>query len=288
MVYTLYRMSEASIERASITRKPGAFEKRIHEIDFIRGFLIALVLMDHLFCFCGMYNDTWWHRAAANGLNYQFFKAVANVCDFYWNSTARQIVRFFALFGFTFVSGISTAFSKNNWIRAGQMLAIFGIIAVGSNVIDPYVSPIIDNPTRIDFNVIGVLAWSTLFYCFFQKGGWRTVAIGALIMLLISWIYYPLFFPDPEGGSSTMYAPPLVRPEGQADWMQFFPFAFFFFAGALFSEFVYLPKKQSLIKKRFNWERPLCFMGRHSLIIYGTHVFIIIGVLLLFDQFMGK
>ena len=30
-------------------RKPGLFEKRIHEIDFARGILIILVLMDHLF-----------------------------------------------------------------------------------------------------------------------------------------------------------------------------------------------------------------------------------------------
>ena len=43
-------MSQAIVKDGSITRKPGAFEKRIHEIDFVRGFLIMLVLMDHLFC----------------------------------------------------------------------------------------------------------------------------------------------------------------------------------------------------------------------------------------------
>lgn len=281
-------MSESVVEQASISRKPGAFEKRIHEIDFIRGFLIALVLMDHIFCFLGQYNETWFYRAQAAGLNSDFFKAVWKACDFYWCSDARHIVRFFALVGFTFVSGVSTAFSKNNWIRAGQMLAIAGILAVGSNIINPFVSPIIDNPTRIDFNVIAVLAWSTLFYCFFQKGGWRLVTIGVLVTFLLSWIYYPLFMQYVKEHSLSIYAPPLIEPDGQADWLQFFPFVFFFFAGALFAENFYLPLKQSLIKKRFNWERPLCFMGRHSLIIYGTHVFLIIGFLLLLDQFMGK
>ena len=43
-------MSPAVLQKEAITRKPGAFEKRIHEIDFIRGVLIALVMMDHLFC----------------------------------------------------------------------------------------------------------------------------------------------------------------------------------------------------------------------------------------------
>ena len=42
-------MSEVVVNSNSITRKPGAFEKRIHEIDFARGILIALVIMDHLF-----------------------------------------------------------------------------------------------------------------------------------------------------------------------------------------------------------------------------------------------
>ena len=43
-------MSEVVLEKENITRKPGPFEKRIHEIDFIRGFLIGLVVIDHIFC----------------------------------------------------------------------------------------------------------------------------------------------------------------------------------------------------------------------------------------------
>ena len=272
------RMSEAVLEKENITRKPGAFEKRIHEIDFIRGFLIGLVVMDHIFCFLMMFSAGW---KGCEGL----YKA----CCFYWTHDARGIVRFFALIGFCFVSGVSTAFSKNNWIRAGQMVAFAFLLAIVTNVMTVFLAkPLHLDTLSIDFNVIAVLGWSTLFYCFFQKGGWKMVLAGALIMFLLSWFLYPHFMEYIEAKNIKVVIPPLVRPDNNADWLPFFPFVFFFFAGALFSYAFYLPQRQSLIKRRFNWERPLCFMGRHSLIIYATHVIVIIGIISLINVFLGK
>ncbi|MBO4856638.1 MAG: DUF1624 domain-containing protein [Bacilli bacterium] len=270
-------MSEAVLEKENISRKPGAFEKRIHEIDFIRGFLIGLVVMDHIFCFLMMFSAGWPH---CEGLN--------RVCSFYWNHDARAIVRFFALTGFTFVSGVSTAFSKNNWIRAGQMLAFSAVLAVGSHVADIFLSkPLHLDTMVIDFNVIAVLAWSTLFYCFFQKGGWKMVAVGVLLTFLLSWFLYPHFMEYVEARNIRAYIPPLVRPDNNADWLPLFPFIFCFFGGALFASAFY-PERKSLIKKRYNWERPLCFMGRHSLIIYVCHIVVIIAILSLINVFIGK
>ena len=270
-------MSEAVLEKESITRKPGPFEKRIHEIDFIRGFLIALVVMDHIFCFLMMFSGGW---KGCEGLH--------KVTSFYWEHDARAIVRFFALVGFCFVSGVSTAFSKNNWIRAGQMLAFAFGLAILSNIGTVILAkPLNLDTLSIDFNVIAVLAWSTLFYCFFQKGGWKMVLIGTLIMFFLSWFLYPHFMEYIESKSINVNIPALVRPYNNADWLPLFPFVFFFFAGALFSSIFYADRK-SLVKHRGNWERPLCFMGRHSLIIYGLHVVVIIGILSLLNVFLGK
>ena len=139
-------MSEAVIQKVSNTRKPGAFEKRIHEIDFIRGFLIGLVVIDHIFCFLMIFSSGW---KGCGGLY--------NVCSFYWTHDARAIVRFIALAGFCLVSGASTAFSKNNWIRAGQMLAFAAVLAIGSTVADALFSKALGLDTlKIDFNVIAV------------------------------------------------------------------------------------------------------------------------------------
>ena len=283
-------MSAAIVKDGSIVRKPGAFEKRIHEIDFIRGFLIGLVLMDHIFCWLWQYNLSWADSARAAGHSYEFYQAIGKFFEFYWYSTVRQVVRYFALFGFTFVSGISCAFSKNNWIRVAQMVAFSGLLFVGSNILNSMFADSLGLDTmRIDFNVIAVLAWSTLFYCFTQGKTWRSIVVGLLITLLIGWYFLPWLQQYSYQKDSHLYAPPFLEPSSpQADWMPLFPFISFFFMGALFSYFIYAPTKQSIVKHRGNWERPLCFMGRHSLVIYVCHQAILIPFFLLLNIFLGK
>ena len=284
-------MSQAIVKDGSITRKPGAFEKRIHEIDFVRGFLIMLVLMDHLFCHLWQYNLGW---ASTATHNVDFYLAIGHAFEWYWYSTARVVVRFFALFGFCFVSGISSAFSRSNWIRAGQMLALFGLIAVGSRILDAFLAPKIGIDTMIiDFNIIGVLAWSTLFYCFSMKS-WRTIIIGFLVSFLLCWYFIPwlsnlmLSYNEAHYSWQAIYCPPIIEPDNQADWLPLFPFMCVFFMGAAISTFVYVPTKKSLIKHRGEWERPFCFMGRHSLIVYAGHQAVLIPIFLLLGLFLGK
>ena len=271
-------MSETIIKDGSITRKPGAFEKRIHEIDLIRGFLIILVIVDHLFWCFKAYNLDWYN---ATGQTNAFFLWMHQVFNFYWTSSARSVVRVIALFGFCFISGISCAFSRNNWVRAGQMILVYGIVFVGSNLLDS--SHLLgDRYTRIDFNVIGVLAFSTLMYCFTEKKTWRSILVGVLLCFLICWYLVPWLEKTPMGAA---YAPALWKPSGQADWMPLFPYATFFFFGALVSYFVYAPTKQSLIKTRKEWERPICFLGRHTLFIYLCHQFILTPLFMLIGLF---
>ena len=282
-------MSDIASASKGISRKVGAFEKRIHEIDFARGFLIALVLMDHLFCWIWQYNGSWAYSAMMAGRPYEFYKAVSEAFRFYWYSDARQIVRYIALFGFCFVSGISTAFSRNNWIRAAQMIAFAFVLTIGSNILDAFLREPLDLDTmRIDFNVIAVLAWSTLFYCFIQNRSWRGLVCMLLGSLLVAWYFVPWLQSVNYIHDLNIYAPPFIEPDAaQADWMPLFPFMCFFLMGALLAHFVYLPDKKSLIKHRGNWERPFCFMGRHSLLFYVCHQAVLIPFFLLLNVFLG-
>ena len=277
-------MSEHIVKDGSITRKPGAFEKRIHEIDLIRGLLMILVLMDHLFwCFQSYGYDWNAHWLLTHSTNNELFYGMYHVFSFYWTNVGRHVVRCVALFGFCFVSGVSSAFSRNNWVRAAQMLGIFALIAVGSNLLEA--TGILGQGVRIDFNVIGVLAWSTLAYCFTQGKSWRSILVGLLLSFLMCWYVVPWLQGTPMGEA---YAPPLWEPEGQADWMPLFPFMCIFFMGAFFSYFVYAPTRQSIIKVRGNWERPICFIGRHSLIFYLSHQLVFIPIFLLINYFIMK
>ena len=278
-------------EEVVIKRQP--FETRIHEIDFIRGILICLVVMDHIFNFTMNFSSGW-----AGAEHLQPYWALNQAMHFYWDHPVRMVVRWLCLISFCFISGISCAFSKSNSKRAMQMVGIWALLFIITNIIrGALLANNFDTSVtcfRIDFNVIGVLAWSTLLYCFFEKKNWVWLLVVALIGLAL----HPLcqVLSQTEFGHQT-YVPFLWRPyvnEGeiagstallQADHMPLFPYLGFFFLGAMVSKLTYAKDKKSYFK-RYNWERPICFVGRHTLIIYGTHVLIIFAVLSLIGVFI--
>ena len=277
-------------EEIVIKRQP--FETRIHEIDFIRGILICLVVMDHIFNFTMNFSSGW-----AGAEHLQPYWALNQAMHFYWDHPVRMVVRWLCLISFCFISGISCAFSKSNSKRAMQMVGIWALLFIVTNVIrGALLANNFDTSVtcfRIDFNVIGVLAWSTLLYCFFEKKNWVWLLVVALIGLAL----HPLcqVLSRTEFGHQT-YVPFLWRPyvgsevEGstaltQADHMPLFPYLGFFFLGAMVSKLTYAKDKKSYFKK-YNWERPICFIGRHTLIIYGTHVLVIFAVLSLIGVFI--
>ena len=277
-------------EEVVIKRKP--FETRIHEIDFFRGILIILVVMDHIFNFTMNFSSGW-----AGAEHVQPYYALNQAMHFYWDHPVRMWVRWICLICFCVISGISCAFSKSNSKRALQMVGIWALLFIVTNMIRGFL--IANNMStdvtafRIDFNIIGVLGWSTLLYCFFEQKNWKWLLVVGLIGLAI----HPLFqvLSTTEFGKNT-YVPFLWRPYVgsdvvgsntllQADHMPLFPYLGFFFLGAMLSKLTYAKDKKSYFK-RYNWERPICFVGRHTLLIYGTHVLIIFGVLSLVGLFI--
>ena len=268
--------------------KVGPFEKRIHEIDLIRGFLIIIVVLDHV-CWCLKYYGNIWF-----GENHWLYQAF----NWYWTSTARSIIQPVALMLFCFISGVSCAFSKNNWKRAIQMLVFWAIIVVASNIIQAILNSNGNEAIiRVDFNIIGVLAFSTLIYCFMQKRSWRILLAAILIGFLLSTYFIPglreeLFtlcggrVGERIGGVINIpnfYLIPFWEYPVQADYVPLLPYLMFFLLGALFSYFTYKQNKQSLFPKRGEWERPICFIGRHTLIIYLSHFIVIRGIFIIIN-----
>ena len=268
-------------------RKIGPFEKRIHEIDFVRGVLMCLVIMDHLFNLLMSYNKMWMGDTGA-----QPFKFFYTVFNFYWHWPVRVVIRYMALGAFCFVSGISSAFSRNNWRRAIEMVILWGIIFLGSNLIQLwYGNSGLDfgiRTFRVDFNIIGVLAFSTLIYCFFQEKSWKTLMVVGIVGLALHIIVKICFLVNPHFGEN-IYFPLLWRPSAwvadQADYMPLVPYISFFFGGVILSRFTYSKNKISYFK-RHEFERPICFLGRHSLIVYATHFILLMGIFALINVFV--
>lgn len=266
-------MANLNSEVLPISRKSSPFDIRVHEIDLFRGLLIIMVLFDHLMNQFLINNHFWTEMAA--------------VAHWYWNFDLRGIVRFFVLIVFCFISGISSAFSRNNWLRAGQLIGVWAILAVGSELLQTW-GVFGKLSVAIPFNIIGVLGWSVLAYCFVQKKSWRSILAFAIAMFLFSWFTIPWLQRIIALKNLAPYAPALFKPAGPiADWMPLFPFAMFFMFGALLSYFLYRQNKESFTSVKYGWERPFCFIGRHTMLIYLSHIVILLLVFFLLNTAFG-
>ncbi len=278
-------------ETLSVSRKRNPYAKRIVAIDLVRGLCMFLVFFDHIMWCLGYFFPTW---ASALGLTSGFLVSVGDFANFYYSNPARRIVQFLALSAFVFISGISCSFSKNNYKRSAKMVAFWFIIWIGSNVVNAFWS----SGSVINFNVIGVIAFSCLFYCFFQNKSWKIITINILLLILF-WEYvlpniylafkdsavlaYPLW--NPTSAEAPIWDPTYVQHDVyvngqfyfQADYMYLFPYIIVFFLGVLFAKFFYAVPSEHVGGFK-EWMRPITFIGRHSLIFYLTHQIIIMGI----------
>lgn len=282
------------IQQQAVVRDKSKVEKRIHEIDFIRGFCMLLVFMDHFFWNLTYFGSIWKNSLTPGVAS--FFNQAHQNAEFYWDSPHRMLVRVLVLAIFIFVSGISTSFSKNNYKRAAQMLAFYFIIQIGTNLVNPYWTEAFGSNSQaiINFNVIGVVAWSVLFYSFVSEKSWRVLAVIVLTLGLFYIVFLPRIYEDiatnHSGDLYYMNVWPLWQSSRtatrEADYMPLFPFIVIFFIGALFSRFAYAERKSHFGKMQV-WEKPICFIGRHSLIFYLSHQLIFVGLFSLVGLLTG-
>ena len=248
-------------------KKP--FLNRIHEIDFLRGILMVLVIFDHLMWF----------------INFYIFKNSSGFLNWYWTSNLRFIVRQIVLMLFLFTCGISCHLSRNNKKRGLILLGLTLLIVIATHLLQ--LLPMFNNRVVIiDFNIIGVIALSILLYCLVERFDNKQLlyVIGVLILFYAfinismrsaSQVYNPFL--------SILYCPFNPIREGYVgDYLPLFPYIIFLFFGVLFARRFY-QNKTSIIAKKGNWERPICFLGRHTLFVYVGHEIIFTAIFILLD-----
>ena len=93
---------------------------RIWELDFVRGFCIVLMIIDHaLYDLAFVFRYQWFGGQESQGLLYWLTNFAAT--DFF-PSTFRDIAWWIAVFLFVFICGISCSFSHSN-LKRGLRLA---------------------------------------------------------------------------------------------------------------------------------------------------------------------
>ena len=235
-----------------------AFENRIHEIDLFRGFLIFLVMFDHLL----------W------SINFYVFHNTQPFLNWYWTTNIRLVVQQVVLIAFLFTCGISCHFSKNNKKRGLLLLALCLLITISTHLLQ-LLPAFSGRVIVIDFNVLGVICLSILTYCFCEKFSNKNLLLISGILM----VFYALIVINNKTNPDITYDPfrsilycsfNPVRAGYVADYLPLFPYIIALFLGVLFARNFY-PEKKSLFPKKKEWERPICFLGRHTLLIYIAH-----------------
>lgn len=262
--------------------KKEKLEKRIIEIDFLRGIAVFLMILDHF-----MY-DLW-------GLlpmifedfpkRDTFFFDLVKFAEFYWDWPVRIVVRYFILFIFLGLTGICCSFSKSNLKRGGKLMAVAILLTFATFII----GKMIDDPDlMITFGVLHCIALTLIIIGLLEKwihNKWIYLVIG-VIMVAIGIYLEPRAVVISYGKENLLlliFKQIIGVANCGSDCFPLFLNGGQIFIGVFLGKLIY-SSKQSLFKKLHYSNNVVTFIGRNSLIVYFAHQIILpllAGIILL-------
>ena len=277
---------------AQKTKKP-----RIWEIDFLRGFCVYLMVLDHLaVLISGFFAPTWY------GYDFAMWDAFSRFCyTWFYESIARKVLHPIVVFIFFALSGISCTFSRSNLKRGGILAAVALLYTLATYAVQTIVfesaEVLYTGSVFVTFGVLHCLAFCILTYAImelstrktkYQK--WILLGISSAIIIVVVCLYFlytppvgtPKFFgivfppKDIHGNLSPFYVQGEVSP---GDLFSLIPYSAFFFAGVVLGPLLYGKRRSLLPKLDGKWHLPFTFVGRYALYFYLGHLLLLAGIL---------
>ncbi len=271
-------------------------KKRIWEIDFLRGFCVLLMILDHTaVLLADFFGPVWYGRHLAGE---GFGPALCRLCDTYLHNNLREIGHPIVLFFFFSICGISCSLSRNNLKRALQLSFVALIISVLTYVSD-FVLGV--KGTFIHFGVLQFLSFCLLSYAFLEiisKKNKIVISLFSIAAVIATSLVYHLYRPTEAiagiwqfflGNAYIDYGMPITYTHidsyvlyhfSPLDFFPIVPWIAFFYFGVLIQPLVYGKKRSLMPIFDRGWQRPVSFLGRHALIIYALHI-VVIGLILM-------
>lgn len=250
-------------------------KKRIWEIDFLRGFAICLMILDHL-CYDFLYLPNFFTNYYE--INNPFITwCVDNIGPIFFNDIKIAFHYIFVAI-FLLLVGISCHFSKSN-LKRGLML--LGVQIVFSLVMEG-LSIYTKENLRVTFGILYVISFSILITCLidlipYKKWIYLTLGIIIPILGIIFNMYMPPYVY--ELNASNWWQVLLGLRSYGADYFSIIPYIGFVFLGKFIGEVFYDKRKSLLPKLDGVWNKPICFIGRHSIIFYLLHQVVLVALL---------
>lgn len=288
--------------KAAVGRFSRRKGERFWELDFLRGICVVLMVFDHL-----MYNMMDVLPVVSEYFGLDIGESLSDFAYVYWMGTFRNSVRFVVISTFFVLCGISCTLSKSNFKR-GVLLALCaaGITGV-TGAIEAYYEGFI-----IRFGVLHMLASAVLAYAVIElivrlallpvtgakAKGIAETALGylpAVIGVVLLWIYlkeygifsckegYPMFYstlkPAADAAINAKRSIFVYVQDYQYDSSDYFPvlpWATMVLIGSAIGRAVYhTPAKYAFRPLDGCWNKGVCFLGRHTAIIYLSHMVVI-------------
>ena len=255
--------------------------QRIWELDFIRGFCVTLMIMDHLLFDLGFVFLEAWLPAGGSGLLFTLGDFALN---FYWFHPLRKTVQALALACFIGISGLSCSFSASNLKRGLKLLLVALLLTLATWAMDQLSG--YQDHFIIRFGILHLLASSILAYAFLRR-----LPKGLVLALGLAMAAGGVYFQaHPSAWAGLL---PFILGVGggaySADYYPVLPWMGYFLAGAAVSGSLLYQERRSCFPKHGQGKglRPFMFFGRHALIVYVLHQPAVYGLLLLIGWLAG-
>lgn len=294
-------MEEAKEQPALLENK----KHRFWELDFLRGICVLLMVFDHCMFTMGYLMPS---TGAELGTNMWegMYSFVNNV---YWYGSLRSYAHVIVVCIFFLICGISCTLSRSNFKR-GILCFLAGCAVTFVTVIADRVMPQDSEPIAIYFGVLHMLGIAMLLYGALDNLGLLIAKIGKseqtkkitkiigdyltpTVGLIFLIIFFACFFQSLSYGelttnivikdkSSSVLASIFigVKPYdnngewiiGGSDYWPLLPWVAIVLIGGFIGRGLYHSKaKNYLAKLDGKWNKPICFVGRHALLIYVAH-----------------
>lgn len=249
------------------------------------------MILDHLALLLSEYFAVSWY-----GRGYYMYglgDSFTRFCHEWIYGAARPVIHNIVLFFFFGVAGISCTLSRSN-TRRGTGLASIALIYSLCSLFADRVMGISDVTTVfgvLDFLAVCILLYSLISWAC-KRNPWHTaiVAVGIMGIVLILYFcftppattpkFFGILFPphDIHGVPSLFYEQNDISP---GDLFSLIPYSVYFFAGVALAPILYGKRRSLLPMLDGKWHKPICFVGRHALIVYIIHLVALAGILAL-------